>query len=104
MGLTPMTSNCSRPCYRSSTNSVGHSLGERIADVDLKPKPTLVIVSNENIRTVVSLSLVWRVTQRVPGRRGITSRGEARHLAGATTPTVQAEPQRWWPSPRALSL
>jgi len=39
-------------------------LGERIADVGLKLKPMLVIVSNENVRTVVSLSLVWRVTHR----------------------------------------
>jgi hypothetical protein len=39
-------------------------LGERIADVGLKLKPMLVIVSNENVPTVVSLSLVWRVTHR----------------------------------------
>ena len=39
-------------------------LGERIADVGLRLKPMLVIVSNENVRTVVSLSLVWRVTHR----------------------------------------
>jgi hypothetical protein len=39
-------------------------LGERIADVSLRLKPMLVIVSNENVRTVVSLSLVWRVTHR----------------------------------------
>jgi hypothetical protein len=39
-------------------------LGERIADVGLRLKPMLVIVSNENVRTIVSLSLVWRVTHR----------------------------------------
>jgi hypothetical protein len=39
-------------------------LGGRIADVGLGLKPMLVIVSNENVRTVVSLSLVWRVTHR----------------------------------------
>ena len=39
-------------------------LGERIADVGLKLKPMLVIVSNENVRTVVSLSLVWSVAHR----------------------------------------
>lgn len=39
-------------------------LGERIADVGLRLKPMLVIVSNENVRTVVSLSLVWRLTHR----------------------------------------
>jgi hypothetical protein len=39
-------------------------LGERIADVGLRLKPMLVIVSNENVRTVVSLSVVWRVTYR----------------------------------------
>lgn len=39
-------------------------LGERIADVGLGLKPMLVIVSNESVRTVVSLSLVWRVTHR----------------------------------------
>jgi hypothetical protein len=38
--------------------------GERIADVALRLKPMLVIVSNENVRTVVSLSLVWHVTHR----------------------------------------
>ena len=35
--------------------------GERIADVGLRLKPMLVIVSNENVRTIVSLSVVWRV-------------------------------------------
>jgi hypothetical protein len=39
-------------------------LGERIANVALKLKPMLVIVSNGNAGTVVSLSLVWRVTHR----------------------------------------
>jgi hypothetical protein len=39
-------------------------LGERIADVGLRLKPMLVIVSNENVQTVVSLSLVWCVTHR----------------------------------------
>ena len=39
-------------------------LGERIADIGLRLKPMLVIVSNENVRTIVSLSLVWRVTHR----------------------------------------
>ncbi len=39
-------------------------LGERIADIGLRLKPMLVIVSNENVRTVVSLSLVWNVTHR----------------------------------------
>jgi hypothetical protein len=42
-------------------------LGERIADVALKLKPMLVIVSNDSVRTVVSLSLVWRVTYRDGG-------------------------------------
>jgi hypothetical protein len=37
-------------------------LGERIADVALRLKPMLVIVSNHNIRTIVSLSIVWHVT------------------------------------------
>jgi hypothetical protein len=45
-------------------------LGERIADIGLRLKPMLVIVSNENVRTVVSLSLVWLVTHR----EGRTSR------------------------------
>jgi hypothetical protein len=39
-------------------------LGERIANVGLRLKPMLVIVSNENIRTIVSLSLIWRVIHR----------------------------------------
>jgi hypothetical protein len=39
-------------------------LGERIADAGLRLKPMLVIVSNENVRTIVSLSLVWRVTHQ----------------------------------------
>jgi hypothetical protein len=39
-------------------------LGERIADLGLRLKPMLVIVSNDNVRTVVSLSLIWRVTHR----------------------------------------
>ena len=39
-------------------------IGERIADAGLRLKPMLVIVSNENVRTVVSLSLVWCVTHR----------------------------------------
>ena len=39
-------------------------LGERIADIGLTLKPMLVIVSNDSNRTVVSLSLVWRVTHR----------------------------------------
>jgi hypothetical protein len=39
-------------------------LGERIADIGLRLKPMLVIVSNESVRTVVSLSLVWSVTHR----------------------------------------
>jgi hypothetical protein len=39
-------------------------LGERIADVGLTLKPMLVIVSNDSVQTVVSLSLVWRVTHR----------------------------------------
>ena len=39
-------------------------LGERIADVGLSLKPMLVIVSNENVQTVVSLALVWCVTHR----------------------------------------
>jgi hypothetical protein len=39
-------------------------LGERVADIGLKLKPMLVIVSNENVQTVVSLSLVWRVTHQ----------------------------------------
>jgi hypothetical protein len=39
-------------------------LGERIANVGLRLKPMLVIVSNENVRTVVSLSLVWGITHQ----------------------------------------
>lgn len=39
-------------------------LGQRIADVGLRLKPMLVIVANEHVRTVVSLSLVWSVTHR----------------------------------------
>ena len=39
-------------------------LGERIADVGLRLKPMLVIVSNENVQTIVSLALVWCVTHR----------------------------------------
>jgi hypothetical protein len=39
-------------------------LGERIADIGLRLKPMLVIVSNDSVQTVVSLSLVWRVTHR----------------------------------------
>jgi hypothetical protein len=39
-------------------------LGERIANVGLRLKPMLVIVSNENVRTIVSLSLIWRVIHR----------------------------------------
>ena len=37
-------------------------LGERISDVGLKLKPMLVIVSNENVQTVVSLALVCHIT------------------------------------------
>src|SRR5688572_10669637 len=40
-------------------------LGERIVDLGLRLKPMLVIVSHENVRTVVSLSLVWNVTHRI---------------------------------------
>ena len=43
-------------------------LGERIADIGLKLKPMLVIVSNETSQTIVSLSVVWRVTHQ-SGRR-----------------------------------
>jgi hypothetical protein len=39
-------------------------IGERIADAALRLKPMLVIVSNENVQTVVSLSLVWHVVHR----------------------------------------
>jgi hypothetical protein len=39
-------------------------LGERIANVGLRLKPMLVIVSNENVRTIVSLSLIWHVIHR----------------------------------------
>jgi hypothetical protein len=39
-------------------------LGERIANVGLRLKPMLVIVSNTNVRTIVSLSLIWRVIHR----------------------------------------
>jgi hypothetical protein len=45
-------------------------LGDRIADVGLRLKPMLVIVSNENVQTVVSLALVWLVTHE----HGRTSR------------------------------
>ena len=37
-------------------------MGERIAHVGLQLKPMLVIVSNDSPQTIVSLSLVWRVT------------------------------------------
>ena len=43
-------------------------LGERIADIGLKLKPMLVIVSNQSPRTIVSLSVVWHVTHQ-DGRR-----------------------------------
>jgi hypothetical protein len=43
-------------------------LGERIADIGLQLKPMLVIVSNETSQTIVSLSVVWRVTHQ-SGRR-----------------------------------
>jgi hypothetical protein len=36
-------------------------LGERIADLALRLKPLLVIVSNESAQTIVSLSIVWHV-------------------------------------------
>jgi hypothetical protein len=39
-------------------------LGERIANVGLRLKPMLAIVSNENVRTIVSLSLSWHVIHR----------------------------------------
>jgi hypothetical protein len=39
-------------------------LGERIANVGLRLKPMLAIVSNENVRTIVSLSLIWHVIHR----------------------------------------
>ena len=39
-------------------------LGERIADLGLRLKPMLVIVSNQDVRTVVSLSLIWSVTHQ----------------------------------------
>jgi hypothetical protein len=39
-------------------------LGERIADIGLKLKPMLVIVSNEAPQTIVALSLIWRVTHQ----------------------------------------
>jgi hypothetical protein len=37
-------------------------MGERIAPVGLQLKPMLAIVSNENPQTIVSQSIVWRVT------------------------------------------
>jgi hypothetical protein len=43
-------------------------LGERIADIGLKLKPMLVIVSNETSQTIVSLSVAWRITHQ-SGRR-----------------------------------
>jgi hypothetical protein len=39
-------------------------LGERIANLGLRLKPMLVIVSNENVRTIVSLALIWHVIHR----------------------------------------
>jgi hypothetical protein len=39
-------------------------LGERIANVGLRLKPMLAIVSNDNVQTIVSLSLIWRVIHR----------------------------------------
>jgi hypothetical protein len=42
-------------------------LAERIADIGLRLKPMLVIVANENTRTVVSLSPCCE--RLVPGRR-----------------------------------
>jgi hypothetical protein len=39
-------------------------IGHRIADVGLALKPMLVIVSNESPQTIVSLSIVWHITDR----------------------------------------
>lgn len=39
-------------------------LGDRIADIGLKLKPMLVIVSNQTSHTIVSLSVVWRIKHR----------------------------------------
>jgi hypothetical protein len=39
-------------------------IGERIANVGLRLKPMLVIVSNDNVQTIVSLSLIWHVIHR----------------------------------------
>lgn len=38
-------------------------LVERIADLAPRLKPMLVVVANNNVRTIASLSLVWRVTR-----------------------------------------
>ena len=51
----------SRPEFDELARSL---LVERIADLALRLKPMLVIVCNENVQTVVSLSLVWDVTHR----------------------------------------
>jgi len=37
-------------------------MGERIAHIGLQLKPMLVIVANDSPQTIVSLSIVWRVT------------------------------------------
>ena len=39
-------------------------VGERVASVGLRLKPMLVIVANENVQTIVSLSLIWHVIHR----------------------------------------
>jgi hypothetical protein len=39
-------------------------MGERIANLGLRLKPMLAIVSNENVQTIVSLSLIWHVIHR----------------------------------------
>ena len=39
-------------------------MGERIGHVGLQLKPMLVIVSNDSPQTIVSLSVVWRITHK----------------------------------------
>src|SRR5215510_4209301 len=63
-GLDPYGVRLLSPTRQEFDEIARPLLGERIANIGLRLKPMLVIVSNESSQTVVSLSLIWRVTHR----------------------------------------
>ena len=67
-GLEPDGVSLISPTLSTFDDMARPLLGERIADIGLKLKPMLVIVSNETSQTIVSLSVVWRITHQ-SGRR-----------------------------------